>query len=70
VRNRSLSELIQRGLDDFETERGTLELVEAVYFCEDGCRDDQARNVLSDEREDGFIRVRDVDEHAGVTDER
>jgi hypothetical protein len=26
--------------------------------------------VLSDERKDGLVRIRDVDEHTGVTDER
>ncbi len=66
----SFSELVQRGLDDLEAECRALQLVKAVDLSENRRGDDDPCQVLSDEPEDGLVRIRDVDEHTGVTDER
>lgn len=70
VWNRRFPKLTQGGFDDVEAERRTLELIKCVHLGEDRCGHDYARDVPNDEREDGLIRVCDVDEHTGVTYER
>ncbi len=66
----SLSELVQRGLDDLQAERRAPQIVKAVDLSENRRGDDDPRQVLSDEPQDGLVGICDVDEHTGVTDER
>jgi hypothetical protein len=70
VGNGSFSELVQRRLDDLQAECRALQVVKAVDLCENRRGDDDPCQVLSDEPQDGLVRIRDVDEHTGVTDER
>jgi hypothetical protein len=70
VGNGSFSELVQRGLDDLQAECRAPQLVKAVDLSENRRGDDDPCQVLSDEPQDGLVRIRDVDEHTGVTDER
>ena len=70
VGNGCFSELVQRGLNDLQAECGALQLVKAVDLSEHRRGDDDPCQVLSDEPQDGLVRIRDVDEHTGVTDER
>lgn len=66
----SFSELVQRRLDDVEAECRAPQLVKPVDLSENRRGDDDLCQVLSDKPEDGLVRIRDVDEHTGVTDER
>lgn len=66
----SFSELVQRGLNDLQAECRALQLVKAIDLSENRRGDDDPCQVLSDEPQDGLVRIRDVDEHTGVTDER
>ena len=68
--NGSFSELVQRGLDALQAECRAPQLVKAVDLSENRRGDDDSCQVLSNEPQDGLVRIRDVDEHTGVTDER
>ncbi len=69
MRNGSFSELVQGGLDHLQAECRALQLVEAVDLSENRRGDDDPCQVPSDEPQDGLVRIRNVDEHIGVTDE-
>lgn len=66
----SFSELVQRGLDDLQAECRALQIIKVVDLGENRGGDDDPCQVLSDEPQDGLVRIRDVDEHTCVTDKR